>query len=51
MPLFGPPNVEKLRAKGDVIGLIKAFEMLEPCALRDARTVLCATRRVTAMLE
>jgi hypothetical protein len=26
MPLFGPPNVEKLRAKGDIQGLIKALE-------------------------
>ena len=25
MPLFGPPNVEKLKAKGDVNGLIKAL--------------------------
>ena len=25
MPLFGPPNVEKLKAGGDVLGLIKAL--------------------------
>jgi HEAT repeat protein len=25
MPLFGPPNIEKMKAKGDVKGLIKAF--------------------------
>jgi len=25
MPLFGPPNVEKLKAKGNVKGLIKAL--------------------------
>lgn len=25
MPLFGPPNIEKLRAKGDVPGLVKAL--------------------------
>jgi len=25
MPLFGPPNVDKMKAKGDVKGLIKAF--------------------------
>lgn len=25
MPLFGPPNVEKLRAKQDIPGLIKAL--------------------------
>ena len=25
MPLFGPPNIEKLRAKGNVKGLIKAL--------------------------
>ncbi len=26
MPLFGPPNIEKLMAKRDVNGLIKALE-------------------------
>ncbi|WP_119071415.1 HEAT repeat domain-containing protein [Aggregatilinea lenta] len=26
MPLFGPPNIEKMKAKGDVKGLIKAME-------------------------
>jgi len=25
MPLFGPPNIEKLKAKGNVKGLIKAI--------------------------
>ncbi|MCC7162462.1 MAG: HEAT repeat domain-containing protein [Anaerolineae bacterium] len=25
MPLFGPPNIEKLKAKHDVNGLIKAL--------------------------
>jgi HEAT repeat protein len=25
MPLFGPPNVDKLKAKRDVLGLIKAL--------------------------
>ena len=25
MPLFGPPNVKKLKAKGNVKGLIKAL--------------------------
>lgn len=25
MPLFGPPNIEKLKAKGDIKGLIKAL--------------------------
>ena len=25
MPLFGPPNVDKLEANGDVPGLIKAL--------------------------
>jgi hypothetical protein len=26
MPLFGPPNIEKLEAKRDVVGLVKALE-------------------------
>ena len=25
MPLFGPPNIQKLQARGDVEGLIKAL--------------------------
>jgi HEAT repeat protein len=26
MPLFGPPNVAKLKAQGDVPGLVKALD-------------------------
>ena len=35
MPLFGPPNVEKLRATGDIRGLIKALTDRDP-RIRDA---------------
>ncbi len=35
MPLFGPPNVEKLRAKGDINRLIKALTDRDP-GIRDA---------------
>jgi HEAT repeat protein len=34
MPLFGPPNVEKLKAKGDVSGLIKALVYKKDAAVR-----------------
>jgi len=33
MSLFGPPNIEKLKAKGNVNGLIKALSHKE-CAIR-----------------
>ena len=36
MPLFGPPNVEKLKAKGDVKGLIKAVDYKKDAAIRQA---------------
>ena len=26
MPLFGPPNIEKMKEKGDIKGLIKALQ-------------------------
>jgi len=50
MPRFGSPNIEKLKAKGDVGGLIKALEYRKDTAVRisaakalgelkDARTV------------
>ena len=29
MGLFGPPNVEKMKARGDVKGLIKALDKKE----------------------
>jgi hypothetical protein len=35
MPLFGPPNIEKLKAKGDVAGLLKAVRESDP-AVRSA---------------
>ena len=34
MPLFGPPNVEKMEAKGDVEGLIKALEYRKDATVR-----------------
>lgn len=36
MPLFGPPNVSKLKAKRDVKGLIKALEYKKDVAVRKA---------------
>ena len=36
MPLFGPPNVEKLKAKRDVKRLIKALQYPEDYRVRDA---------------
>src|SRR5450759_2332909 len=36
MPLFGPPNVEKLKAKRDVKGLIKALGYQKDPAVRRA---------------
>ncbi|MDE3091288.1 MAG: hypothetical protein KGJ80_18125, partial [Chloroflexota bacterium] len=27
MPLFGPPNIEKMKSKGDVMGLIKLLSI------------------------
>jgi len=36
MPLFGPPNIEKLKEKGDVGGLIKALGHKDPSVARHA---------------
>jgi HEAT repeat protein len=36
MPLFGPPDVAKLKAKGDVPGLIKALGREKDSAVRQA---------------
>ena len=36
MPLFGPPNVEKLKAKRDVKGLIKALGYQKDGHVRNA---------------
>lgn len=38
MPLFGPPNVEKLKAKGNIKGLIKALGYREDDQVRQAAT-------------
>jgi HEAT repeat protein len=40
MPLFGPPNVEKLKEKGDVFGLIKALGHKEASLRKDAAMAL-----------
>jgi HEAT repeat protein len=45
MPLFGPPNVEKLKAKGDVKGLIKALGYeKDPNVRQDAAGALGALK-------
>lgn len=36
MPLFGPPNIEKMKAKRDVQGLIKALSYPKDADVRDA---------------
>ena len=36
MPLFGPPNIEKLKAKGNIKGLIKALGYKKDAAIRQA---------------
>jgi HEAT repeat protein len=36
MALFGPPNIEKLKAKGDIKGLIKALSYKQEVAVRQA---------------
>lgn len=40
MGLFGPPNIEKLKAKGDVEGLIKALSYKDPEIRKEAIEVL-----------
>jgi HEAT repeat protein len=39
MGLFGPPNVEKLKARGDVAGLIKALDYQKDDLVRDQAAV------------
>lgn len=39
MPLFGPPNIEKLKAKRDVKGLIKALDYKEDLIIRSGAVV------------
>ena len=36
MPLFGPPDIEKLKAKGNIKGLIKALSYKKDDAIRQA---------------
>ncbi len=40
MPLFGPPNIEKLKEKGDVKGLLKALNHKDPLIRLNAETAL-----------
>lgn len=40
MPLFSPPNIERLKAKRDVQGLIKALQHRDAATRRDAATAL-----------
>ena len=41
MPLFGPPDVEKLKTRGDVKGLVKALDYKKDSKLRrDAAAAL-----------
>ena len=50
MPLFGPPNVEKLKAKGNVKGLIKALGYQKDEQLRQlAAEALGQTRDARAV--
>jgi hypothetical protein len=36
MPLFGPPNVKKMKAKGNIKGLIKALDFNNDRVVRRA---------------
>jgi HEAT repeat protein len=50
MGLFGPPNVEQMKAKGDVKGLIKALRYQKDARVRQAATeALGAVRDVRAV--
>lgn len=37
MPLFRPPNIEKLQTKGNIKGLIKAFSQRDPKGFQDIK--------------
>lgn len=41
MPLFGPPNISKLKEKGDIAGLIKALEHKDTSVQINAARALC----------
>jgi HEAT repeat protein len=50
MELFGPPNVEKLKARRDVGGLIRALDgMKDPCIRRSAAVALGEIRDERAL--
>ena len=51
MGLFGPPNVEKLKAKGDVPGLIKALGRQKDSALRQAASTALGHLRDACAVE
>jgi HEAT repeat protein len=55
MPLFGPPGVAKLKAKGDVPGLIKALGRQKNSAVRQAGATalghLCDARAVEPLIR
>jgi HEAT repeat protein len=54
MPIFRPPNIEKLREKRDVDGLIKALRGKDPVVRRDAADALGEIgdeRAVEALVE
>ena len=43
MPLFGPPNVKKLKAKGNVKGLVKALRHRKDVGMREAAAEALST--------
>jgi len=44
MPLFAPPNVEELKAKRDVLGLIKPLEYQQDWRVRTSAAEAAASR-------
>ena len=50
MPLFGPPDVAKLAAKGDVKGLIKALSYPKDKSVREAAAEELGKRRLAAAM-
>jgi HEAT repeat protein len=53
--VFGPPNVEKMKSKNDVIGLIKALDYKKDDSVRDAAAralgELCDPRAVEPLID
>jgi hypothetical protein len=47
MPLFGPPNVEKLKAQRDVKGLIKVLIDRKECGTRYLKVTVIFEMTVT----